>query len=314
MRQTPAKYLLISSQEAVKPRVRDNFFLFHQRCTHRRNDSQRDDKRCGQRIGNRQAHIRKQLLGDALREHDRQEYTHSRQRRGENRTAHLRCTLHGSLCRRNAEIAQAIDIFNDDNGVIHKHADAERQAGQRDNVQRHVAEVHEHNRKQHAERNAERDDNRRANVAQKDNQHEHGEQTAIYQIGQHAADNQMNIVALIHQRCDVQLAVILLKFINFLTDGIRNFRSRCRGLLGKAEHNRIIAVYLGIRAIGVLICILHLCHIGQMNVSNVAGIHVKQHHIGQIVDRIILFSDLEDVRIVAAVRDIARRHLKIFCN
>ena len=65
---------------------------------------------------------------------------------------------------RNAAPAQAVNIFDDNDRVIHQHANAQPQAGQAENVQGNATEIHHDNGKQHTERHADGHHQRGADI------------------------------------------------------------------------------------------------------------------------------------------------------
>ena len=68
------------------------------------------------------------------------------------------------LAEGHAAAPQTVDVFNDDNRVVDQHADAQRQAGQRQDIEGNAGEIHQHNGKQHAQRHTDGHDDGRAQV------------------------------------------------------------------------------------------------------------------------------------------------------
>ena len=109
-----------------------------------RHQSQRHEQTGQQGICDGEPHIRKDLARHSLYEYDGHKDDHCCQGRRENSTRYLFGALNGSFARRNAQAAQAIDIFNDDNGIVHQHAYAQGKAAHRNDVQRNAGKIHQH--------------------------------------------------------------------------------------------------------------------------------------------------------------------------
>ena len=109
-------------------------------------------------------HIGKQLQHHAGGKHHGQEHADRGQGGGHDGPRHLACALHRSTRGRNAAPAQAVNIFDDNDRVIHQHANAQPQTGQAENVQGNATEIHHDNGKQHTERHADGHHQRGADI------------------------------------------------------------------------------------------------------------------------------------------------------
>ena len=132
-----------------------------QAAAHRRHERQRHDEACKERIGDRERHIRKELARQPLHEHDGHEHAHRRQRGGGDGRRHLRRAGDGRAIGRHALAAQAVDVLDDDDGIVHQHPDADGQPRHGDDVERHAGEIHQHDGERHADRDGQRHDQRR---------------------------------------------------------------------------------------------------------------------------------------------------------
>ena len=137
--------------------------------------SQCHDERSHQAVADAQGHGTHQVADEAGREHCRQEHAHRGKGRGHDRHTHLTCTLHRSAGGGHAAAAQTVDVLDDNDRVIHQHTDAQRQAGQRHDVQVKTREVHQHHGKQHRQRDTDADHQRGLDVLQEDGQHDDGQ-------------------------------------------------------------------------------------------------------------------------------------------
>ena len=115
-------------------------------------------------IGDGQHHIHKDFPGKALHKQDGHKHADRSQGGGNNGSGDLFGPGDGRLYYRNALAAQPVDIFYDHNGVIYQHTYAYGQTGHGDNIHGNAREVHEHQRKQHADGNADAHDQRGTDI------------------------------------------------------------------------------------------------------------------------------------------------------
>ena len=85
--------------------------------------------------------------------------------------------LYGCFLGRGA-VSCAVDVLEDDDGAVDQHADADGDAAERDDVQRHPREVHERKSGDDADRNGDGDDHGGAQTAQEQEQDEGRQQRA----------------------------------------------------------------------------------------------------------------------------------------
>ena len=213
---------------------------------------QRHDQRGHQAVGNRQRQRQEHFAHGAGGEDHRQKDAHSGQRGGDDRPAHLPGPLHRRARRGNAAVAHADDILHDDDAVVHQHADAEGQARERHHVEGQVGEIHQHQGKEHRERNADADDDRRPHVPQEERQHQDGQQRAEGHALDDAADDQRNILALVHQFNEVQLRIFREQLFDRLRAAAGHLVRAGGGAFVDAEHDAGAAVEVGIAQLGVV--------------------------------------------------------------
>ena len=144
-----------------------------------RHQRQRDDQREQQRERDRQRLVPEQLAGDAGDEHHREEHRDGGQRRG----GDGRATSRGAEPRgldggRRPCSCVAHDALEHDDRVVDQHADRERDAAQRHDVERQVERVHQHERAEHRDRDRDAGDQGGARIAQEQVQHQDREQAA----------------------------------------------------------------------------------------------------------------------------------------
>ena len=99
------------------------------------------DQRCGddqaQRDGEAdgECDVAEQLADLFLDEDDGEEDGDGGCRRGEYRTPNFLCSLQCGVETGFPHLAMAVDVFEDDDGIVDQHADSKRQSGQADHVQ-----------------------------------------------------------------------------------------------------------------------------------------------------------------------------------
>ena len=111
-------------------------------------------------------------------EQHRQEDDARRQGAGDDGASDLASAGGGGLQGRIAGAEAAEHGLDDDDGVVHQHADAERQSAEGDDVQAVVGEVHAEQRGEDGDRHRRGDDQRGAGRAQEEREHQHREHDA----------------------------------------------------------------------------------------------------------------------------------------
>ena len=107
----------------------------------RRHDRDRDHDRERDGDGDRQREVGEDLSFDVLQEQHRQEHGDRRRRRGEQRGHDLSRAVVRRLLDRHAAFLQSDDVAGDDDRAFDDHADGEREAGERDDVDAATGEV-----------------------------------------------------------------------------------------------------------------------------------------------------------------------------
>ena len=162
--QAEAQGFLVAVQQLVKQRVLDLFLGAQYGGTRAGHHGQRHDQRGQQAEGDSQCHIGEQFAHHAGGEDHRQKYADGGQGRGDDGTRNLPGALNRSSRGRYAAPAQTVDVLDDNDRVIHQHADAQRQARQTEDIEGDAGEIHHHDGKQHAQRHRDGDDQRWAQV------------------------------------------------------------------------------------------------------------------------------------------------------
>jgi len=143
--------------------------------------------------------------GHAPHEHQGQEHHDGRQRTGDDRRRDLIGAVHGGLLDRLAGLVNPVNVLEHDDGVVHQHADAQRQATQRHDVQRQVIEVQQGEGRDDGNGNRGGDDDGASNVAQEQQQDDDGQQAAVHGRASHIADRILDVLRRINDRDDPDL-------------------------------------------------------------------------------------------------------------
>ena len=308
--QAEAQQLLIAVQNLVKPRVLDVLLLFQHGGARAGHHGQRHNQRRQQAEGDSPRHIAEQFQHHAGGKDQRQEHADGGQRGGDDSARHLPCALHRGAGCRDAPVAQTVDILNDNDRVIDQHTDAQRQTGQGEDVEGDAGKIHQHNGEQHAQRHTDGHHDGRAQVLQEERQHDDGQHSALDKVGEHAVDNQLDVIALVHNGGQVQALVLRHQRLHGRLAGVGDGGGGRRGALVNREQNRTVLVHLGVGIIGV-VGHFHIGHIGQPHIAN--AVDVAQHHIFQLIGIAEGVADLDDIAVIVArtALDIARRHREV---
>ena len=169
--------------------------------------------------GERKGH--EQLTHKARGENRRQEHAYRGERGGHDGTRDLLGTLYRSARRRNAAAAQAIDVLQHDDGVVHEHTDGQRDAAKSEDVDREAGEIHKDERAQHRERDGERHDERGLHRLEEQGENHNGQGRAQNQRLQDVADEQLDVGALVVQGVNLKVGVVLLELNDTSGAGLR---------------------------------------------------------------------------------------------
>ena len=288
----------------------DVLLLFQHGGARAGHNGQRHNKGRQQTEGDGPGHVAEKLAHHAGGEHQRQKNADRRQGGGYDGPGHLTRALHRRAGGGHAAAPQTVDVFNDDNRVVDQHADAQRQTGQRQDIEGNAGEIHQHNGKQHAQRHTDGHDDGRAQVLQKQRQYDDGQHCALDQVGQHAVDDELDIVALVHDGRQVQALVFGHHRFHRRAAGVGDRRGgRRRALVQRQQHGAVL-VHLGVGVVGV-VGHFDLGYIGQAHVAD--AVDIAEHHAFQLVRVGKGITDLDDVAVVVAVAalDIARGHREV---
>ena len=272
MTQTEPQRTGIAVYHALEPGVALFAGGFEQRAAEGRHQRKGHQQAGHQRIGDGQAHIGKQLAGNALGKHDGQEHADGSKGGSRDGARHLPGAPHRCLCGRSAFAAHAVDVFDHHDGVIHQHTHAQCQTAERDHVQGDAGEIHKHHREHQADGNTQCHHQCGLEVLQEDGQHDDRQHTAPRQVGQHAAHRHLNVIALIHQRGDAQAGIFLLQLFNGPVGLLGHLAGGGGGALLDGQYHCTVSVHPGI-ALGAVVGHGNIRHILQANVAHTVDVH-----------------------------------------
>ena len=164
----------------------------------------RDQERGEQRDRDREGEGDEEELDLALEEDRRHEHDDRRDRRREDRHRDLaRGVEHGLAARGDGEVQVPVDVLELHDRVVHEPPDGQREAAQREDVERLAEEVHADEGQQNRERDRDRDDQRRGERAQEDQDHDEGERGALDRLVPEAFDRLPDVHGLVEGDPDV---------------------------------------------------------------------------------------------------------------
>ena len=241
-------------------------------------------------------------------EHDRQEHADRRERRREQRAGNLTYALNArGQNRQMLLVAQTVNVFDRNDRVVHQHTYAQRQPRQRQNVQRNARKIHTHERSDHAQRNGERDNDRRPVIHQEDQQNQNRKRAAADQIAQHRINDNVDVIALIEQIDDRKPRFAVHQLRVLFGNALGNIGRRERGLLFNRKENAVFAVDLRKR-LGAVVGNLHARNVAEPHVVHALKPERKQLYILQFVQTRELIAHANHILVLARIVNIARRH------
>ena len=159
-------------------RVEVYLALVEQEVAQQRHERHGDDQRAEDEEGDGQAEVLEDLPRDAAGKSQREKDRDGGEGRGGERERDLLRALDAA---RHAVVAlgrPAVDVLEHDDGVIHDHADAHRDAAEAHHVERQVADVHQHEHRKDAHGHGDSDGHGRAPAAQEHPHHDRREDNA----------------------------------------------------------------------------------------------------------------------------------------
>ncbi|MBV6417258.1 MAG: hypothetical protein CMLOHMNK_01904 [Steroidobacteraceae bacterium] len=249
---------------------------------HHRHEGQAHEQRQDLREGHGQRLVAKQLAGDAADEHHREEHRDGRQRRSRDRHRDLRRPFARGPGGGHAHLALAGDGLEDHHRVVDQHADRERDAAERHDVERQVEAVHQHENADHRDRDHDARDQRRARVAQEEVQHDHREESAPDRRVAHLAHGVRDESRLVVDRLELRVGrQVPAEFGEPRVNRLRELHRVRVAFLVHRELDTLPAVQSR-DGRAVLVTLFDPCHVAQVDG---APVNRGDHRVGHLPER-----------------------------
>ena len=171
-------------------------FYPHEVTGKHRIDHQRHEQRRGERDDERQWQKAHELADCAGPEEHGHERRHRRGRRGYHGSAHFGRGQSGRLEATVALLPEAIDVLDNDDGIVDEHAQRDDQREENHEVERVAERLEDQERGEHRQRNGNAHERGRAH-AQEEQQHRHHEDQSADDVVFQVADERTHVLALV---------------------------------------------------------------------------------------------------------------------
>ena len=170
---------------------------------------ERHHQRAGQRETDDGRHLSEEDGREAAKKDDRGKDGNRRQGASDDGRAHFSRALDRCGGAGPAFLALPVDVFEDHDGVVDQHAQAQRQAAEGHDVQGVAGEIHEPEGRDDAEGNGDGDQQGRTDALQKEKEHEHRQQPAPERPGLNVRDRRLDEGSRLRQHDEAQAALIV---------------------------------------------------------------------------------------------------------
>ena len=143
----------------------------------------------------------------------------------------------------------AHDVLDLDDGIVHQHADHQRQRQQRDRIDRKTQIMHYRKRRNHRQRQGRRGDKGRAPVAQKYEYHQHRQQRALIEQIHRAGIVLRNRIDKIERLGGFNPGVVEFEFVQRLVHAFCHFDFTCTDGAADLKTHQLLAIEQGGRAL-----------------------------------------------------------------
>ncbi|ARF90813.1 putative autotransporter protein [Burkholderia cenocepacia] len=179
-------------------------FGAHQRHRKRRHQRAREEVRRDHREDHGFGERHEQIARDTREQEHWHEHDADRQRRHEGRHRDFARAGEDRFVERRAELEMMCDVLDRDGRVVDENADREREPAQRHDVDGLPEHGQREQRREHRERNRDRDDQRRAPAAEEQQDHQRGQARGDQRFAHDALDRRLHEHGLIVERRDAQ--------------------------------------------------------------------------------------------------------------
>ena len=204
-------------------------------------------------------------------------------------------------------------VLEHHDGVVHQHADAQGEAAQAHDVERHVEEVEQRKGADHRDRNRQGHRHRIARVPQEQEQHQEGQETTEHQRLHHVADCLADEPGLAHRYVEAHVGELSAQLVQHLVHTLRHPHRVGARLLEQQQPHRLLAVVAGYR-LAVLEAVLHVSDVANQHDAGTCAVPravraQPQWHPLDLLDRLELSERAQRVAITAAQDRAAGRAL-----
>src|SRR5690625_4199468 len=213
-----------------------------------RHDRQRDEQGGEHRHGYREGERPEQHARHSAHERDREEHRDRRDRRGGDCRSHFPYGVDDGVPARLAVAHVSLDVFDDDDRVVHDPADRDRQATEGEHVQRVAGGLHAHKRDEQRGRDRHRRHERRAARTQEQQDDEHGHDQAEQPLDSQRGDGLFDERCLVDEDVEFRVRDELLQVRDRIAHEVGDLnRVRIRSLRDR-ERQRALAIDERVRA------------------------------------------------------------------
>ena len=243
--------------------------------------------------------------GDTAHKDQRDEHGNGRQCRTEHWRDHLGRAAGASLLQALPLRPVLRNVLRHDNRTVDHHTQRQDQAGERDDIQRHIKQVEKEETGDDTHRHAQPDHDRAPHIAQEKDRDNKDEEETKRQVLLQVRDRIVEQFGLVARDRELNIGIDLREIIGHLSQGLFHVGHVLVGLLDDREGNGPLAIRKGI----TIRLARHHLNLGQI-LELIESVVAFQVNIPDIIRRTEQRRDLDIILIIAvANRQVARLHV-----
>ena len=303
--QAPIQHLAIAVLEFIKPGMRLLLCILQHGgggCGH---DGQRYQQGGCQTVADAKAQRKQQLPDHAGGKHHRQEHANCGQSGGNDGAGHLLGTLDSGSGSADATGPETINILDDNDGVVHQHADAKGEAAEGHHIQGNIGKVHQHQGEKHGKRDADGDDQRRLYILEEQRKDDDRQDRTHDDAGKNRINDQIDIAALVHEGGQVGAFILAFQLGKGFLAVFRGLICTGGAAFENAEDDSLLAVEAGVAEA----CVVDDGdggYIGNAHLTD--AVHAHQQRAGDVLHAGVFIAYLQKPAVVIGIVDITGRH------
>ena len=149
-------------------------------------------------------------------------------------------------------MAKPVYILDHHNRVIHQHPNPQRKSGQRDHIQGNTAEIHQDNRRHHADGDGAGNDKRRLDILHKNKQDQNRQNGSGNHIVHNGVHHKVDIHTLIHQYGKMNILLLFLDLLHAFQKSVCHVTGGISRLFFHGKHDTRIAIQAGVNRAAVI--------------------------------------------------------------